>query len=236
MTDPTPRAHPFAPLAIAGYAEISPFAEACDSAAFARHGIACPPEISRSVERRRREYLHGRLCARAAIAAATGRHGAHVPSGLDRRPLFPAPLHGSITHTASFAAAACVNEAEGSIGIDAEPLMDADVAGRIGPLVACERELAAAYAVGPDPCLRLTAIYSAKESLFKALFAFLPRIGEFHESEWLDFDRTAGRFTLGLSTRLQAGWSGRRVEGQLALRAGTVLTAVLVHPLSVTDS
>ena len=222
--------HPFAPLLIAGYAELSPFAHACDQEAFARHGIACPPEIGRSVARRRREYLHGRLCARAAIAAATGRLDANVPSGPDRRPLFPAPLRGSITHTESFAAAACVNAAEGSIGIDAEPPMAADAVDRIGPLIACERERRAARAVSPDPGLQLTAIYSAKESLFKALSVFLPRLGEFHESEWLDFDPPTGRFTLALSMGLGGGWGGRRVEGQLVMRAGMVLTAVLIQP------
>lgn len=225
-----PSPHPFAPLAIAGYAEISPFFEECNRASFERHGIECPPEIARAVPRRRREFLHGRLCARAAIAAATGRLGANVPIGQNRSPVFPAPLRGSITHTENFAAAACVTDAQGSIGIDAERMMEADVARQIAPLVALERELVAARSVGPDLSHRVTAIYSAKESLFKALSPFLTRIAEFRESEWLDFDLATGRFTLGLSAQFEGGWARRRVDGQLAFRNGAILTAVLVHP------
>ena len=79
------------------------------------------------MEKRRREFVTARRCAREALASL-GQAPGPIGVGPSREPQWPAGLVGSITHTRGFRAAAVAPQSVvASIGIDAEqnePLPD----------------------------------------------------------------------------------------------------------------
>jgi len=180
---------------------------------------------------REAEFRAGRACAREALLKM-GIDGWPLLPAATREPRWPGDVVGSITHSGAYCAAALArgNEFAG-IGIDVE------ATGRVGdelaPLVCNRSELAALDKC--EPCARaamLTLIFSAKESVFKAVF---PR-----ERLYLEFDdveievepatgacdgtfRARGR-TPALERLLQ------RLEGRFAVGKANVATAaVLAH-------
>ena len=138
-------------------------------------------QLARAVPRRQAEHLAGRMAAVMALRHA-GSEDSAPGIGAHREPLWPAGFTGSITHTAGVAMAVALktaNPADG-VGIDLEALLDDADAYEIADDVVNpqERRLLEARAL-PFP-LALTLAFSAKESLFKALF---PQVGT-----WFGFD------------------------------------------------
>lgn len=138
-----------------------------------------PPAVSTAAPRRRADFAAGRLLAHLA-QLRLGWAPCLVGIGPDRAPVWPSGLAGSITHTAS-AAAVWLSDRPGlSLGIDlearlGEPGPDAD--GRDARSLRALRhrvlspdELAR---IGPDPRAAIR-VFSAKETLFKALY---PAVG-----------------------------------------------------------
>lgn len=190
---------------------------------FERHGIDLPPRIARSVPKRQAEYFAGRLCARAGIAALGVRHG-QVDTGALSAPVWPAGLTGSISHSAALAVAAVLPAADcRGVGIDVEPVPDQ--AGlddlRAVALNENERRLVAAGSMAQD--ILVTALFSAKESFFKATAGAVGRYFDFSAIECVD----AGPDTLTCVIRepLAAGLQpGLLCRFDLALWQNHVLT------------
>jgi enterobactin synthetase component D len=133
-------------------------------------GVALPPEIARAVPRRRAEFIAGRTCARAALAAAGGDPAHDLPIGPLRAPQWPAGFVGSITHAAGFAAAAVAPSSRSrGLGIDLERTLSPTDVERLAATLAHPGELALAS---------LTALFAAKEALFKAL---APHVGRYFD-------------------------------------------------------
>lgn len=133
--------------------------------------LAHHAQITRFASRRQAEHLAGRIAAAAALRHA----GSDSPApgiGAHREPLWPQGFYGSITHTAGVAIAVAVkrDNATQGIGIDRETLLDERSAPDIaeGALHAGERERLRQSSL-PYP-VAVTLAFSAKESLFKALF------------------------------------------------------------------
>lgn len=143
-------------------------------------GICLFPEeewsIRRAVDKRCREFVTGRACARRALGQLRIPPTA-IPSGRHGEPLWPAGVVGTITHCPGYCACAVARtEHVASLGIDAEvnaPLPEGvleQVA--FGP----EREIAESAS---GLCIdRL--LFSAKEAIYKAWFPLAKR--------WLGFE------------------------------------------------
>lgn len=159
--------------------------------------------LQRAVPIRCAEHLAGRLAARQALLLLGGT--APFPAiGRHRQPLWPAGIIGSISHTRQ-RALATVAKSSGSmagLGIDLEPQLSSQQAHEIADTVMqnLEREIASNSGLPFEQAV--TLVFSAKESLFKALFA--------HVGDWFDFsaavitDISPGsqRFTLRLAQAL----------------------------------
>jgi enterobactin synthetase component D len=90
---------------------------------FGRLGIDCPDAVRRSATARQAEFLHGRLAARAGLAALD-RGKEPVGIGTHREPVWPDGVVGSISHTRSLAAAAVARrERCAGVGIDLQELV-----------------------------------------------------------------------------------------------------------------
>jgi 4'-phosphopantetheinyl transferase EntD len=122
--------------------------------------------IRNAVEKRRRDFRAGRACARLALAAL-GVNDVAIPSGPRGEPLWPAGIVGSITHCPGYVAAAVtLREHLLALGIDTE---EWGAAGSDLESFICTPAELDRYRDSELPCWR-TLVFSAKESLFKALY------------------------------------------------------------------
>ncbi|MFD0746308.1 4'-phosphopantetheinyl transferase [Phytohabitans flavus] len=187
--------------------------------------------VEHAVEKRRREFTTGRICARRALRRL-GRPAAPLLPGAHGEPQWPAGIVGSITHCAGYRGVV-VGEAPqaASIGIDAEPneplpgtllesisqldeRSDVDMLRRAYPGVRWDRLL-----------------FSVKEAVYKTWFTLT--------GAWLGFDATlvrlhprewTGTFAANL---LVPGpeVAGEKIDtfsGRWVLSRGVLLTAIVV--------
>lgn len=175
-----------------------------DDAAFARHGVARPASIARSVRKRQAEFLAGRLAARAALAAC-GAPDAELPIGASRQPVWPQGYLGSISHTGNLAVAIALPSSRlRGIGIDLEHVVSPATLHTLYSTVVDDDErnrLTEAALVHGWPAV-LTAVFSAKESFFKASFATVGRLFDFRAVRVLRFDAEHGEIEVEVVERL----------------------------------
>ncbi len=188
--------------------------------------------VQRAVEKRRREFAAGRVCAREAIARL-GLQAGPLLIGAHRQALWPAAAVGSITHTTGFCAAVAARAEDfRGIGIDTEivgrvtiPLWPSIcVAEEIARLQGLPRELRAGTA---------TLIFSAKEAFYKAQFAAVGERVGFHDVAIdlpaLQRGQESGQFevrplrSLGVEALAEGRLSGRFVFHASFVSTGFVL-------------
>lgn len=183
-------------------------------------------QAARMGPERRREFALGRACARRALAAL-GIRGVPLLRGEGRAPVWPAEIIGSLTHTEGYCAAAVARRGElQGIGVDAE---SAPLSARAARRVLDETERRQLAALGAAPaCSYETLAFSAKESVFKALYPISGlRLG-FRDAA-IELEPASGRIRIRLrEAGLRALPAGAAIEGRYALATTHVLTAVLV--------
>ena len=185
--------------------------------------------LGNAVEKRRREFVTARACAREALSQL-GLPAQAIPTGSRGEPLWPQGVVGAITHCTGYRACAVGPASELlTIGVDAE-VDDALPPGVLGDIALAEerRWIEAARAADPGTSWdRL--LFSIKESIYKAWF---PLTGS-----WLGFedaavavDRERGTFSAQLLVpgpvvegRRLDGFSGRWLAAE-----GLVLSAIAV--------
>lgn len=186
--------------------------------------------ITTAVERRRREFVTARRCAREALALL-GHPPAPIRSGSGREPLWPAGVVGSITHCLGYRAAAVAHDTDlASIGIDAEPH---------GPLpdgvldavtIPPERVLLDRLARADPGTHWGRLLFSAKESIYKAWYPLTGRwLG--YEDACLSVDAAKQTFTARLLLDGQRRDGGPRLtglHGRYRVARGLIVTAVSV--------
>lgn len=189
-------------------------AAAFTPASFAAQGMALPASLQGAAPKRLGEFLAGRLAAREALRPF-GLAGSTVAIGSAREPLWPEGMEGSISHSqlAGQGVALCgVRPAQGGMGLDLEAWLEADQAAQLWPGIVDEDEWgrleAGAGAVGLDRAQGLTLVFSAKESLFKALHPRVGRYFDFLDARWLTLtDQTLTlELKAPLTPTLPAGW------------------------------
>jgi 4'-phosphopantetheinyl transferase EntD len=189
--------------------------------------------VARSVESRVREFTSGRTCARRALALL-GIESGPILSGAQREALWPETVVGSITHCDGYRAAAVGRRDKGlAIGIDAE--VDSPLPAGLLELVAGERENAW---IGRQPCPegwgRL--LFSAKESVYKALFPLTRRWLDFADVE-VTFNAKEQSFLATVRPELiTPAFELTPLQGRYLRGNGLLLTAVVVPSAPVTGA
>ncbi|WP_193751757.1 4'-phosphopantetheinyl transferase family protein [Sphingomonas sanguinis] len=151
---------------------------------------------SRTSAKRRQEFALGRWCARQAMVRL-GRGHEPLLTGRSRAPIWPQGLIGSITHCEDYCAAAVATTNDlVAIGIDAERW--GDVPCDIGAHIATPGECSLSN-LCPSDTRNLAILFSAKESLFKALN---PLIGLFFDfqSVTLQVSTSSREFSIASTT------------------------------------
>ena len=171
--------------------------------------------VERAVERRRREFVTGRVCARRALSRL-GVAAGPILKGTRNEPLWPDGVVGSITHCLGYRAAAVAFARDVvSIGIDAEP--NEPLPDGVESMVATPDEMAAMPVLDGVDGAHL--VFCAKEAVYKAWYPQTHR--------WLGFEDAvvtidpAGAFSVSLLV------PGPSLTGQW-LAAGGLLAAVAV--------
>ena len=159
----------------------------------------------RTVAARRRSFRLGRAAAHAALATI-GQDEGPILAMDDRRPIWPEGVSGSISHTDDLGVAlvAPADRTDG-VGLDIEvrryaPELDTQV-----PRAEERRWLAGTPATGRDDLL--LALFSAKESIYKA---FYPRIQTFFGFEAASLVPRPGGFTARLVVDLDCEYPPER--------------------------
>jgi enterobactin synthetase component D len=185
--------------------------------------IVCPTHLMGAVEKRRAEYLAGRAMARAAMALLD-HPPARVTTEPGRAPLWPKGLSGSISHARGRCACLLSRDTTHSYGVDTEAIASGRSLNAIlsETLNATERDR---ITQGPFPsATNATLTFSAKETLFKALF---PQVGHHFGFDAAELTEAPGQTSLilALTTDLTETLpTGRRFEIQHRLTGTHVLT------------
>ncbi|MGB0513303.1 MAG: 4'-phosphopantetheinyl transferase family protein [Wenzhouxiangellaceae bacterium] len=172
-----------------------------DPALFEHFGIEQPDSIRRAVPKRKAEFLAGRLAARWCMQQSgfAPEPAPAIPIGQHRAPVWPKGVTGSISHTTNRAICAlCPAWTAAGLGIDLEDLLSPSRADSVAAQIHDDRELQLAVQSGIAANAATTLIFSAKESLFKALY---PRVREyfgFEQARLREISAVDGRLVLSL--------------------------------------
>ena len=122
-------------------------------------------ELANAGRKRKAEHLAGRIAAAHALPDHA------VPGiGPSGEPLWPDGVSGSITHSGTQAMAVVVRHPTALVGIDCEAILAERDAREIQDGIINAQEAMCLTRSGYPFALALTLAFSAKESLFKALF------------------------------------------------------------------
>jgi 4'-phosphopantetheinyl transferase EntD len=183
--------------------------------------------IANAVEKRRREFVTARACARAALEQL-GLQAQPILSGERGEPRWPAGIVGSITHCNGYRGCAVARaNVVVTIGIDAEPnlpLPDGVLASIARPE---ERPWLAEAARAAPEVHWDRLLFSAKESIYKAWFPLAHRWLGFEDAV-VHVDRQNGSLTAQLLVDGPPIGDGRLTDfsGRWLAHDGLLITAI----------
>jgi len=135
---------------------------------FNEMGIYLPSQLKTAVAKRRAEFLAGRVLARSAFLELDLLPET-IPIGLNRAPVWPTGVQGSISHTKKWCAALVTRQAGHFPGVDIEANLSERAIQSVGDTIMDLSEHTIAETTGLGRTAAMTAVFSGKETLFKAL-------------------------------------------------------------------
>ncbi len=178
-------------------------------ALFAELAIAQPAAMHRAVPARQAEFLAGRYAARCALSQLN-QPDADVRINSSRGPVWPGDIRGALTHSGRSALCA-VTRASCLVGIDLEAVLCARTAADTQSLILKPAERELLRESGADFRWGLTLVFSAKESLFKALHPVVGQYFDFLDAELVAVDRQRQCLQLQLLKNLAPAFPRDRV-------------------------
>jgi enterobactin synthetase component D len=167
---------------------------------FITHGISFPERLHKAVPKRQAEYLAGRLCAKMALQQAESTL-VDVATGEDRAPIWPQGFLGSISHSKGMAMAMVAQSEQcQGLGIDLEHFMTEKQENDLQTHILCAQDRSQFEALAQHVSHPLTLVFSAKESIFKALYSSVKRFFGFEAAALQHFDNSS--LTFRITTRL----------------------------------
>lgn len=225
---------PFIQHAECGYLRAAPALKFCrvrfikqqfQDVLFSQYAVPFPPTLAGAVAKRKAEYLAGRYCAQYLLRQS----GCSDPvlTAADRAPCWPTGWRGSLSHSGDIAFAVVSAQSDGlHPGIDIEHLQPG-IMRESADMFVDPAEQALLARCGLDIEWALLTAFSAKESLFKALYPRVLRMFDFNAAAMVALDPPGQRFTLRLNTTLGDEFpAGRRFSGDYQIREGSVVTCL----------
>ena len=182
----------------------------------------------RAVEKRRREFTAGRVCARAALARF-GIRDFPLRSGPDRAPIWPPGMVGSLSHCRDYCGVAVARlgtVAGVGLDVEADQALDESIVRRV-----CTLTERARFAGLPGAAARWAiVVFCAKESVYKCHHPLAGTFLDFDDVE-VGLDPDAGRFVAAIHRA--RGPNGeptvpvvRTLSGRFARHGGYVFAGV----------
>jgi enterobactin synthetase component D len=199
-----------------------------DPALYTAYAIDPPPQLLSMARKRQADYLAGRISTALALQEL------HLPShairtGTDRAPIWPYGLAGAISHSHGRAASLVTHAPNQLCGIDLEAIATGTALEAIFAKCLSQREASLARtALNTTPEIAATLLFSAKESIFKALYPRVERFFGFGAAELLHAmppNSLQFEITEALHPTIAPGF---RVQVDYDIRAGYVLTWLVI--------
>lgn len=132
--------------------------------------INYPDTLTKAVKKRQADYLAGRALTKQALECL-GQQAPDIRAGQDRAPIWPQGINGSISHTKGQVACLLTTQQSHLVGVDVERDLTENGLKSVKhmALLPSEHSFLAQQTELPETQL-VGAIFSAKETLFKALY------------------------------------------------------------------
>lgn len=170
---------------------------------FTELGITFPAKLNNAVVKRQAEYLAGRVCAKNALSTF-GINDFQIISGENRAPIWPTNICGSITHTQGIAAAVVSNNPNiAGLGIDIECFMKEKQEKELQSHILAPNEQSSFSKLSKLSSNPLTIIFSAKESIYKALYPTVRNFFDFDAVTLIEFDNNRLIFIINKSLAIK---------------------------------
>jgi enterobactin synthetase component D len=189
--------------------------------------IVYPDGLERAVAKRQSEFLAGRYAAQSGFKLL-GLGNPEVAIGVHRSPVWPNEVIGSISHTGQVAMCALSLKNENDfLGIDVESLIASKVADDIRSTILSADEESFLRRIDHDFAGLVTLIFSAKESLFKALYPHVGSYFGFEVAKLVELNFEAGSLIFELRSNLSSKIIlGSRFSAHFQFNEHTVMTSV----------
>lgn len=201
-----------------------------EQALFSELTIQLPEELINAVAKRKSEFLAGRYCVKqlAKRLKIPGADSIEVKIGPHRAPIWPLGTLGSITHNTSTALCLLSNDASvGALGLDIENIVAEELMGSISGQVCSQQEIELLLSKGFDHCEAFTLVFSAKESIFKALYPMVSTYFDYKEAILKGVDSSNHRMCFQLNDSFAKKYSlTHELNVDFILEGGVVLTLV----------
>ncbi len=196
---------------------------------FVHHKIENHPSLDRAVIKRKAEFLAGRYAAQQAMKKL-GIEKTTVGIGQHRNPIWPKGLVGSITHNATHAICAVARNTDyQSIGIDLADPISLDTANNIKDRIIQTNEVDTLVNLPLSFEQSLTLAFSAKESLFKALYPQVETYFGFHAAEIHAVEMNSQTFLIRLTRDLTSSLAKDTVfKGSFKMQPDSVFTSIFI--------
>ena len=181
-------------------------------------------------EKRKYEYLLGRICASKAYEACTGLELLKLETAKSRAPIWPSDVVGSIAHDKKFVGAAVAKKSELiGIGIDFEELGRTKL--ELSSHIRSSEDISSHPKFSDEELL--TLIFSTKESLYKALYPSVQKFFGFEDAALRSIDLDHGVFQIDLLTDLSLNFgpnSRKSFQGRFTVQNNICLTVLEIGP------
>ena len=194
---------------------------------FDRFKIFFPSQLISSVRKRQAEFLAGRIVVKHGLELF-GLTNSSVPIGDKRAPVWPEGIIGSISHSKETAICAIADKTFFKlVGIDQEAIIDENL-GDISDQILTSGELSVLEDADLEFNKALTITFSAKESLFKALFPLVNEYFDFSAAKVTHIDTKLCTFKIELiETLTNHLTSGKVYTGQYSYKDKHITTLIL---------
>lgn len=195
---------------------------------FARYLLPFPTHLAKAVAKRRAEYLASRVCVRETLSLF-GFSDFLLTNDADRAPIWPPGVAGSLSHTRTRVSLMLTTATAGKQpGVDCEEIMPPAAAAKMQEMIINKREYAVLQRSGLPFATALTAAFSLKESLYKALFPLFRQFMDFKEAEIVACEAELASVTLRLNRALSPDFAvGRLFSGHVTLHERTLTSWVM---------
>tara|TARA_B100001094_G_scaffold140776_1_gene136456 strand:+ start:1975 stop:2667 length:693 start_codon:yes stop_codon:yes gene_type:complete len=178
--------------------------------------------------KRKAEFLAGRYCAFLSLKHKLG-YAISIGIGTHGEPLWPKEVVGSISHSSTRAiAAVSLQEEYKYVGIDYESIVSEEAFHHTHIYIVRPHELEALSTVYLNQQQLLTLIFSAKESLYKALYPYVACYFDFQDAQVVELDISSGIFKIELVHDIHENYPcGMQFRGLFTFIDDHVLTLIV---------